>query len=513
MDGMNKGNLIEGLQEGTNLASAGTGSIDAQSTGVGSGMMPGNGKKSGGTVKIIIPAAVLVILVALLVGVALATGVIGSKKKAIMKAVTYTFSQSAEAVGDVWEMKDYEGMFENGQMTMLADLNFGREVGFELEMESDQETCGGYLDIKFYGMSALEADYYADKEEFMLWVPGISDYIFYIDRSTMEEDLRAWAEEYDMDEFLADYAQTLNEDTQDASLFEEGMLEAGAGVAAAAKDLFDQTQVSRAQNKKLEVNGRKRSCDGYIVTITGKQFADFVLKYLDVYENNEAFKSYMDTALAYNLGFTDSGEFLEYYDVAEVFEELAKEAEECGPFTLEFYLYKKALAQIYFDAGDGEYIQWDIMGGSFPLENMNLEVYTGYTTYNLTRSGSHNSKNDSYEAEYKLVSDEYSNYEIMRFGLEYDKKKGDFNFELAADYNELAIKGDIEKVKKGSELTINIDSLKINGEEALSGEINLTNECGEIEKPKEGEKLNVLRLTEDEWYDILWEMSENLYLY
>ena len=59
MDGMNKGNLIEGLQEGTNLASAGTGSIDAQSTGVGSGMMPGNGKKSGGTVKIIIPAAVL----------------------------------------------------------------------------------------------------------------------------------------------------------------------------------------------------------------------------------------------------------------------------------------------------------------------------------------------------------------------------------------------------------------------------------------------------------------------
>lgn len=45
MDGMNKGNLIEGLQEGTNLASAGTGSIDAQSTGVGSGMMPGNGKK------------------------------------------------------------------------------------------------------------------------------------------------------------------------------------------------------------------------------------------------------------------------------------------------------------------------------------------------------------------------------------------------------------------------------------------------------------------------------------
>lgn len=48
MDGMNKGNLIEGQQEGTNLVSAGTGSTDAQGTGVGSGMMPGNGKKPGG---------------------------------------------------------------------------------------------------------------------------------------------------------------------------------------------------------------------------------------------------------------------------------------------------------------------------------------------------------------------------------------------------------------------------------------------------------------------------------
>ncbi len=477
------------------------------------GMIPENGKKSGDAVKIIIPAAVLVILVALLVGVALATGVLGSKKKAIMKAVTYTFTQSAGAIGDVWEMKDYEGMFENEQMTMLADLDFGREVGFELELETDREVCGGYLDVKFYGMSALEADYYADNEEMMLWVPGVCDYIFYINRSTMEEDLRAWAEEFDMDESLADYAGTLNEDTQDNSLFEEGMLEAGTEFVTAAKDLFDQLEVNKAQSKKLEVDGKERNCKGYTVTITGKQFADLVMKYLEVYETNEVFKSYMDTALANNLGFTSSEEFLEYIDVEDVFEELAKEAEECGPFTLEFYLYKKALAQIYFDAGDGEYLQWDIMGGSFPLENMDMEIYTGYTTYNLTRSGSYDSKKETYEAEYKLVSDEYANYEIMRFGLEYDKKKGDFIFEIAADYNELVLEGDIEKIKKGSEFAINIDSLEVNGEEVLSGEIHLSNECGEIEKPEEGEKLNVLRLTEDEWYDIFWEISENLYSY
>ncbi|MDE7332240.1 MAG: hypothetical protein K2O16_08345 [Lachnospiraceae bacterium] len=528
MDEMNRGNLVEGQQAGTDIASAvtvdmGTGSAGGENAGMGgtgagnadmgNGMMPGNGKKTGDIIKIIIPAAVLVILVALLVGVALATGVIGSKKKAIMKAAAYTFSQSAGAIGDVWDMKDYEGMFENEQMTMLADLNFGRELGFELEMLADQETCGGYLEVKLYGMSALEADYYADSEEAMLWAPGISDYIFYINRSTMEEDLEAWLEEFDMDEFLAGYAKNLNEDNWDGSLLEEGMLQAGVEFTAAVKNLFDQVQVSGTQSKKLTVDGRERKCKGYTVTITGGQLADFILKYVEIYETNEAFKNYMDTLIAYEFGYTSSEELLEYYDVAEAFEELAVEAEKSGPFTMEFYLYKKALAQIYFDAGDGEYIQWDIMGGSFPLENMDMEIYTGSVTYNLTRSGNYDSRKNTYEAEYKLISDEFSGYEIWCLDLEYNTKKGDFSIDLAYDYNELAIKGDIEKITPGSEFCINIDSLEVNREEVLSGDIYLSNECGDIEKPKEGEKVNVLRLTEDEWYDILWEISENLYSY
>lgn len=521
MDEMNRDNLAEGEQAGTDVVSAGTGNAavwdagvgNAETESAGSGMMPGKGKKSGDTFKIIIPAAVLVLLVALLVGVALATGVIGSKKKAIMKAAAYTFSQSAEAIGDVWELKDYEGMFEDGQMSMMADLDFGRELGFELEMMSDQEVSGGYLEMKVYGMSALEADYYADSEEFMLWIPGLSDYIFCLNRSTLEEDMKAWAEEFDMDESLADYASTLNEESRDTELFEEGMLQAGAEFAAAARELFDQVQVDNAKSRKLTVDGAQRNCKGYIVTITGEQLADFILKYLEVYETNEAFKNYMDTLMAYELGYTGSGEFQEYFDMAEAFEELAARVEESDPFTMEFYIYKKALARIYFDAGDGEYIQWDIMGGSFPLENMDMEIYTGSVTYNLTRSGNWDSSKNSYEAEYKLTSDEFSDYEIMSFELEYNKKKGDFSFDIAYDYNELSLEGDIERVAPGAELSVNIDSLKVNREEALSGSIYLSNECGEIEKPEDGEKINILRLTEDEFYEILWEISENLYSY
>ena len=497
MDEMNRGNLAEG-QYGN--------------AGMGNGMMPEKGKKSGDIIKIIIPAAVLVILVGLLVGVALATGVIGSKRKTIMKAVAYTFSQSNKAIGDVWEMKDYKGMFENKQMSMTADLNFGREAGIELQVDADKETVGGYLDIKYYGMSMAEADYYFDNEEMMLCIPGITDYVFYVDRRTIEEDIKGLIEEFDLDRSWEDYAKTLNEDSQNSALIEEGMLQAGEEFAAAIRNLFDGIQVSKTQNKKLTVDGSERSCKGYAVTITGEQLAGLVRKYIEIYERNEAFENYFNDLMAYGMGFDSREEFLKYNDIPEMFEELAVKIEESDPFVMEFYIYKKALAQIYFDAGDGEYLQWDIEGGNFPLENMNLEIYTGSDTYNLTRSGSYDSGKNIYEAEYKITSDAMPDYEFMRFGVEYNKKKGDFKFDLMFDYTEFVLEGDIDKIKPGSELSIGIDTFEVDGEEVMSGDIYLSNECGEIVKP-EGERVNVLKLTEDEWYEILWEMSESLYSY
>ena len=45
----------------------------------------------------------------------------------------------------------------------------------------------------------------------------------------------------------------------------------------------------------------------------------------------------------------------------------------------------------------------------------------------------------------------------------------------------------------------------------MRGDILFSNDHeDEILKP-EGEKVNVMDLTEDDWYEILWEISDNLY--
>ena len=45
----------------------------------------------------------------------------------------------------------------------------------------------------------------------------------------------------------------------------------------------------------------------------------------------------------------------------------------------------------------------------------------------------------------------------------------------------------------------------------MRGDILFSNDYeDEILKP-EGEKVNVMDLTEDDWYEILWEISDNLY--
>ena len=62
----------------------------------------------------------------------------------------------------------------------------------------------------------------------------------------------------------------------------------------------------------------------------------------------------------------------------------------------------------------------------------------------------------------------------------------------------------------GSEYFITIDTFKVDGEEIFYGDITVSNECGEIEVP-EGDLRNALKMTEDDWYEILYEIAYSLY--
>lgn len=60
-------------------------------------------------------------------------------------------------------------------------------------------------------------------------------------------------------------------------------------------------------------------------------------------------------------------------------------------------------------------------------------------------------------------------------------------------------------------IEVEIETLEVDEEEILYGEITLMDECGEIQKPEGGEELNIFTLTEEEWTALIMEAYMALY--
>lgn len=459
-------------------------------------------------VKFIIPIAVLLVLVIILVGVAVATGMIGggNGKKEVASALTATFTESGDALSEVWNIDEYKGMFEDKQMAVDADLTVADEIGLEIQYnvnETDQ-ISGMNLDISYLGSSIVEAVLYMDEEEISLGFPYLTDYVFYVDRTTLEEDIQNLVDEGMMDEDIAESIVTLNQGSQDLHGTDEEIKQGTQDIIDAIKDIYNEAEMKKADSKTLEVDGEERSCKGYVINVTAQQIADFFLAYKEVYEENEAFRNYFNQLLVIEYGYDSVEELLDYLDPAEEFQNLADEVIESeSEIAIYFYLHDGVVAQIYLEGDEDNYVEWNMKGGSFPLENMELIFVLDGEENILSRSGS--LKDDSYNAEYLL---DIAGEEIS-IDVEYDKSTGDFVIDIYDYYSYFTMSGNIERTIPGSELAIEIDNFELDDEEILYGDITISNQCGSIEEP-EGEELNALELTEDEWYDIIDEIMYSI---
>lgn len=467
------------------------------------GKGPGD-KKPKDAVRFIIPAAVCAVLVLILIGVTVATGAFGNKRDVITDALSKTFGESAKAIGDAWRMDGYEDMFSDERAYMEADLTLADSVQMEMEINMDQDLYNAHMDIGYYGFSLLEADLYVDEYEILLGMPGLLEKVFYVDRTTFDEDIERLALEYGLDETMTQALKSLNEDSRELVTDNREMEQAGEQIIDAVLSMLKKTEVKKADSKKLMVDGKERSCKGYVMTVTGSQAADVFLACKDVYENNGAFQSYINQVLTGLEGYGSVDEMLEYEDPAGVLQRCADELRDEGDTDIYFYLYKDVVAQIYSKDKD-VVLEWNIKGGNFPLENMKFSLSTDNSDFVFTRTGS--VEGDMYLADYELETDS----DEIAFSVERSKRDGDFRLELLYDYYEMVLEGGIEETKPGVEFTLNIETFEVDGEEILRGDILFSNAYEEeISKP-EGEKVNVMDLTEDDWYDILWEISDNLY--
>lgn len=462
-------------------------------------------KKSGNGGKFIIPAAVGIVLVLVLLIVAVATGNLGGNPgKTLAKAVNKTFTQSRDAMQETWQMDEYADMFKDEQVHVDADIDLSGLGNMAIQFDKDQDRCGMLMGIGYYGVSILEANLYVDKEEMRLGIPEWTDYVLYVDFATFNEDIEDFIETYDIDDELADELRVLGEELQnmdaaDDAESDEALTEAFEELEDAMRSLCAGAEITKTDSKNLRVNGSKRSCKGYVVTIADTKTAEFFHTYKELYEDNEAFRNYFNQVMIATVGFEAEDDL-----ILEAFDMLSEACLEAGDLQAYCYVYDGVLAQICFENGDMS-LEWNICGGNFPLENMDLTFAYDSEELVIKRSGSLDG--EDYEAEYQISV----GGEELILTAELDKENGDFRFELEEEYYfSMLLKGKIEKTVPGSEYAIIIDTFKVDDEEILYGDIIVSNECEEIEAP-EGDLRNVLKMTEDDWYDILWELSYYLY--
>lgn len=464
-------------------------------------------KKSDNAIKFIIPIAVLIVLVLILVGVAAATGKLGggNAKKKVADAITETFHRSSEKMKDSWGLDEYIDMFEDRQMSIEADLAVAGDGGLQMQYNMDDKIKSVYMDVSYWGTSIVQAVLYVDDEELSLGLPDLTDYVFFINRVTLEDDIQTLIDEGMLDEDTAEAFVTLNKETQDLEGKNEEIKQGAYDILNALKDIYYKAETKKADSKTLEINGENQNCKGYVTMITGQQISEFFLAYKEVYEENEAFCDYFNQLAASETGYISVEEFLADVNPADEFQNLADEAAESkDDYEIYFYLNEGVVAQIYCEIDEDNYLEWNIKGGNFPLENTEIVFVADGNENTFVRSGS--IEDGVYRADYAFdILDEELNFEV-----EYNKNSGDIAVEIYDYYSDLTFNGNIDRSIPGSELKIEIDSVEMDQEEILYGDITISNECGEIEKP-EGEKLDVMELTEDDWYDIIEEIIYGMY--
>ncbi len=465
-----------------------------------------NGKRKRQIILLVTAVAVLLLVLA---GIAAVAGLFGSKKKILINAVANVFNQSAKALEEVWDFGEYREMFAGEQLSMEADFSVGNGVQIGMDVSRNGDVSGVLMDVGYYGSSLFQADIYTDKEEILIGAPALTDTVFYVDRTNLEEDMEWFIEEYELDDELAGILKSYNEGSRMDSEFYEEMGKATGKLTGAFMEMYDEMKVEKAESKNLMVDGEGRSCKGYTLTISGEQIQRLLDVLVETYESNEVFRLYVDNLFIAGFGYTSRAELLEYFDPAVLLSDLADDiGENREEVVITFHVYRNNLARLAAEFWDGISVEWNIYGGNFPLENTKLTITDGYETNEYIRTGSQ--EGDLYKAEYQM---DYDGGEI-EFCLEYDREKGDLEYGINVGYGlytlDYLMQGEIEKTVPGSELTLRIDTFEMNGTEFLAGDITFSDEVGEIAKP-EGEKRNIMRMTQGDWYGILMEIAGNLY--
>lgn len=462
-------------------------------------------KKSSNKVIIGVIAAIVALLL-IVVLVVIFGGLLQDDKKTVTDAVKDTFIESSDYIKDAWGIEQYEGMFKKAVYTVDAQLDLPDGMGIDMVLQSNMDVCGVYVDGSLAGSTFMTIQMYADDKEIAAALPGMVDYVFTINRETMADDIQNFVDMGFLDQESADEIVAFNEENEEKLFSDQAAYDKFLNdFWQACVAFYDKCEVKKGESGRYTVNGKEVDCKGYVLVITGENMAEFLDNIKTAYQENEEYVEAL-------FGVYESAGIEMSYDLDEFYDGIDELAQECRDSEenaeIEFYLYDGKVARIYAEFDDGEYLEWNIEGGNFPLENTNIVIGDKYDTYfEIERIGSDGSK---YRAEYKL-GDEYETYVI---DLSYSKEKGDFSLGVeeklfSYEYSLFSVDGSFEKSNETT-IEINIDSFDVEEETILAGNITIQNTCDSVEKP-EGEEKELLLLSEEELEEIIWEIAMSLY--
>lgn len=434
----------------------------------------------------------------------------------------------------------------------------GIQIGAQYDKEGKRSA--GNVAALYGGMDLVNLDFYFGDHVFMAAIPELSGKVFTLDTSeglaqrVKDSPLLGPMLEYsdmdieEMEIFFRDYVSWIQKKVEDGSASDPyGIGDAWERYKKGCKaqaDFKEALTVEKGEKHTFEVDGKEVSCKGYEVNISKDSLIDFLRTSSDFFLEDQELKAnfleYLQMSFRM-LELTGSGienssfsgmsaeEMLDqnYDELKATVEEAIDELDAVlNDVDMVVHVDKKGrLVSVegstsLTDEGDKADVEFSLRleGGSYLTENAWGEVKLSgggeHVMAEFTKTGSYDGKALEGDLSFKLRGEE----EEMELGLSgfYDSDSGDFTVsaEVLSEKEkllELSAEGIVSELEKGSVIHMDFDEICLDmpGEDALfisfDGEYDLRPLSGEVTEP-EGEKLDVIEATEEDWQDVAMEM-------
>ena len=369
----------------------------------------GAGKKSFGALKWVLGIAVPVVAVGVVVFAGIKSGLFLGKSGKVMMAVNNTFQDSTHLAEDL----NFADILDSDKYTVEVSGEMPEgSAEFTYGVSSDDKMLSGNFDIS--GMPEIEFSAMLDSEALRLSIPSLDDQVYaYYYQSENDGYLMSNVDQESIDA-MNDALVSLYSNSDYEDMVND--------LKDCVKDELKNLEFEKASAREYEVDGKDRSCKGYVTVIT----ADNMINIVDAMEDL----------------FADQYGAQYELMMRENFDELRYELDAMSDIELTFYIYKNKLSAVNLYC-EGSEIEWRFLGGDTRMQNMEI-VADGETVMEVRGSV------EGTEERTRVFADD-----VEVLDLQYDYKSGDFKVNAGQLFS---CKGNIQSGKK--EFSITLDRLE-----------------------------------------------------